>query len=65
MTFEIKVSTKADKAPLKLKVSEHEDKAQTVKEFCKTYRITKDREEIIRNEVIKYFEARKQEALAK
>ena len=63
MTFEIKVSTRPDKQPLKLKVSEVEDKAQTVREFCKTYRITREREEIIRNEVIKYFDARKAEKI--
>ena len=63
MTFEIKVSTRPDKQPLKLKVSEVEDKVQTVREFCKTYRITREREEIIRNEVIKYFDARKAEKL--
>ena len=65
MTFEIKVSTRADKQPLKLKVSEIEDKVSTVREFCKTYRISKEREEIIRNEVIKYFETKKAEKLAK
>ena len=58
MTFEIKVSTRLDKAPLKLKVSEHEDKVITVRDFCKAYKIPKDKEEIIRNEVIKYFEKR-------
>ncbi len=58
MTFEIKVSTRPDKAPLKLKVSEHEDKIQTVAQFCKTYRITAEREEIIKNEVLRFFEAR-------
>jgi hypothetical protein len=59
MTFEIKVSTKPDKHPLKLKVSELEDKAATVREFCKTYKICREREDIIRTEVIKYFENRK------
>jgi hypothetical protein len=64
MTFEIKVSTKPEKQPLKLKVSEIEDKVLTVREFCKTYKISKEREEIIRNEVIKYFDARKAERIA-
>ncbi len=59
MTFEIKVSTRPDKAPLKLKVSEHEDKVHTVSEFCRIYRITAEREEIIKTEVLKFFEARK------
>ena len=49
---------------MKLKVSEIEDKVQTVRDFCKTYRISREREEIIRNEVIKYFDARKAEKIA-
>lgn len=63
MTFEIKVSSRPDKPPLKLKVSELEDKAATISQFCKTYRICKEREEIIRNEVINYFDSRKYNAL--
>ena len=63
MTFEIKVSTRPDRAPLKLKVSEHEDKEATVREFCKTYKIRREKEEIIRAEVIKYFEKRSQGAI--
>ena len=59
MTFEIKVSTRPEKVPLKLKVSEHEDKVHTVAEFCRIYRITAEREEIIRNEVVRFFEAKK------
>ena len=58
MTFEIKVSSRPDRPPLKLKVSELEDKAATVREFCKTYKIGGEREEVIRTEVIKYFESR-------
>ena len=64
MTFEIKVSTRPDKAPLKLKVSEHEDKVQTVAQFCRTYRITAEREEIIKNEVLRFFEARANQSIA-
>lgn len=59
MTFEIKVSTKLDKAPLKLRVSELEDKAATVGEFCKTYKISREREDIIHKEVIRYFDSRR------
>ena len=59
MTFEIKVSTNIERPPLKLKISEHEDKAVTIAQFCKTYQINKEREDIIKNEVINYFETRK------
>ena len=56
MTFEIKVSTNPENRPLKLRISEHEDKNMTVHNFCQVYKINKDREQIIRNEVVRYFE---------
>ena len=65
MTFDIKVSTNPDRAPLKLRISEHEDKTLTVKNFCQTYRINKDREEIILNEVLQFFERRQAESINK
>ena len=58
MTFEIKVSTRPGRQPLKLKVSEHEDKEAAVREFCKAYKIKREKEEVIRSEVLKYFERR-------
>jgi hypothetical protein len=35
-----------------------------VAQFCRTYRITAEREEIIKNEVLRFFEARANQSVA-
>jgi hypothetical protein len=64
MTFEIKVSNRPGSVPLKLKVSCHEDKEQTIRQFCSTYKISREREDIIRAEVLRYFERQAANGLA-
>ena len=52
VTFDIKIENNKF---LKLLLSMSEDRKIAVKNFCKTYRISKDREGIIMEEVNKYF----------
>ncbi|CDW74383.1 UNKNOWN [Stylonychia lemnae] len=52
-TFDIKI--KKDKI-IKLKISDYEDKSEAVQKFCNFYKLGKEREDIITNEVKRFFE---------